>query len=947
MIDFPSAPTAGQIFASGDLTYKFDGTMWVSSPPTGALADAPSDGVQYGRQDAAWTPVVAGGLADAPIDTVTYARKDAAWVATMDATAIAAADALHVLKAGDTMTGPLVLPLDPVNALEATTKQYVDARTVTIPVPVNQGGTAAIDAANALINLGIANHNYLSVMVDPGYNAIRWLGDKPQMMLVLMASGPTGEVSFEFNRDFVPTWKMRGPVGTDLDWRLDRLDPLGVNSNTPLFFSGLTGLGTVAGDPTDPLGIATKAYVDASAGGLTDAPVDTKQYARQDAAWTEVVKEVTSGDVAPATPFPNQLWFNTLTGYLFIWYVDADSSQWVQVNNATTDGGIAEAPNDGKIYGRQNVDWTEIVSGSSVFTGDAPPATPVENQMWFDSATGYLFIYYNDGNTTQWVQVNAASVSSGGGAIDTDAPSDGTPYSRQDAGWVPASAGGAIPDDAPVDTKIYGRKDAAWEEVTAGSTFLTGTALPTVADGKIGDYYIHTPTEDIYGPKSDVVAYGPAQSAIDDSSTPFPSINPTTGTFGLNFKVLKNGRITQLHFFYNTDATDTGRTLRLWNAAGVEIASGVSAAEVPGTWYAHTLATPVDVLANDVLTVSYDVTANYANGKLAVASVGADIQILGNFYDPAAGLFPTAPASLDAMVDITFEPTTTEEWMVSVQGDSARLKDGSAQAPSFAYISEPNMGWYRSGAGSMALAVHGTPQLEFSQPLSSTDPSALQIHAGSGYASSITLWPSAKTVPNLFGLKLEARTNVFSISLSGRGSYAGGASAYGLTIDVPSLSIHNSYSQQYVSLSSASGDVQLALHSTNGRAYISGRNNTGSPRWRVNVVDWNDGDSESGGNNGSNFSLESLADDGTTSLGRPLSIKRATSTVNFLVRPTVAGVPMVAQEDIEPLREKLEGVHQIVDGVHTLTDGLQTEVTSLKQALADAIKRIKVLEARH
>src|SRR5262252_1579202 len=36
-------------------------------------------------------------------------------------------DALHVLKAGDTMTGALVLPGDPTTALQAATKQYVDA----------------------------------------------------------------------------------------------------------------------------------------------------------------------------------------------------------------------------------------------------------------------------------------------------------------------------------------------------------------------------------------------------------------------------------------------------------------------------------------------------------------------------------------------------------------------------------------------------------------------------------------------------------------------------------------------------------------------------------------------------------------------------------------------------------------------------------------------------
>jgi hypothetical protein len=40
-----------------------------------------------------------------------------------------------VAKAGDTMSGPLVLPADPTLALQASTKQYVDNKIATIPTP--------------------------------------------------------------------------------------------------------------------------------------------------------------------------------------------------------------------------------------------------------------------------------------------------------------------------------------------------------------------------------------------------------------------------------------------------------------------------------------------------------------------------------------------------------------------------------------------------------------------------------------------------------------------------------------------------------------------------------------------------------------------------------------------------------------------------------------------
>ena len=50
------------------------------------------------------------------------------------------------------------------------------------------------------------------------------------------------------------------------------------------------------------------------------------------------------------------------------------------------------------------------VSTSSVpglYIGDTAPASPVHSQMWWDSTNGNLFVYYNDGTSSQWVQLNS------------------------------------------------------------------------------------------------------------------------------------------------------------------------------------------------------------------------------------------------------------------------------------------------------------------------------------------------------------------------------------------------------------------------------------------------------------------------------------------------------------------------------------------------------------
>ena len=85
-----------------------------------------------------------------------------------------------------------------------------------------------------------------------------------------------------------------------------------------------------------------------------NAPTDGQQfvpvlggpvYVWQDPAWKlasgGVAGGVYIGDLPPPSPVPGQLWFESDTGMTFIWYVDADSSQWVQFNLAGVPSTVA------------------------------------------------------------------------------------------------------------------------------------------------------------------------------------------------------------------------------------------------------------------------------------------------------------------------------------------------------------------------------------------------------------------------------------------------------------------------------------------------------------------------------------------------------------------------------------------------------------------------------
>ena len=52
-------------------------------------------------------------------------------------------------------------------------------------------------------------------------------------------------------------------------------------------------------------------------------------------------------------------------------------------------------------------------SADAVAVGDNPPSNPETGALWFDSSVAKTYIYYNDGSSSQWVQLNPSGGSDG------------------------------------------------------------------------------------------------------------------------------------------------------------------------------------------------------------------------------------------------------------------------------------------------------------------------------------------------------------------------------------------------------------------------------------------------------------------------------------------------------------------------------------------------------
>jgi hypothetical protein len=127
--------------------------------------------------------------------------------------------------------------------------------------------------------------------------------------------------------------------------------------------------------------------VNASVTGLADAPNDTNTYGRHALAWVQILP--LSG--------------GTMTGPLIL-----------QSGTAA----LGDAPSDGTLYGRKNATWTAVpAGGASVTISDTAPSSGLASgNLWWNSALGQMYIYYNDGTSAQWVAITTAqAVGSGGG----------------------------------------------------------------------------------------------------------------------------------------------------------------------------------------------------------------------------------------------------------------------------------------------------------------------------------------------------------------------------------------------------------------------------------------------------------------------------------------------------------------------------------------------------
>lgn len=165
-------------------------------------------------------------------------------------------------------------------------------------------------------------------------------------------------------------------------------------------------------------------------------------------------------DVLITSPSNGQsLTYDSATG---LWKNSTPASNLDSLTDVTL-----SSPTDKQVlqYEASSGQWKNKAATGGVTTGATPPATPMPGDAWYDTTDGLLYVYYNDGNSSQWVEVKANS------ALEANlTPRIATVESRAttlESGATRTVSSASARDllfPTPVQGNTVWRSDKGWEE---------------------------------------------------------------------------------------------------------------------------------------------------------------------------------------------------------------------------------------------------------------------------------------------------------------------------------------------------------------------------------------------------------------------------------------------------------------------------------------------------
>jgi hypothetical protein len=143
---------------------------------------------------------------------------------------------------------------------------------------------------------------------------------------------------------------------------------------------------------------------------------------------------------------------------LYVWFVDANSSQWVVANNSG--------------------------SAAKLTIGDVAPPSPHAGDMWFDSVGAQTYVWFTDANSSQWVILNNFS---GGAYLPKAGVTDGSNAPAGQIGEVISAlvtAAVSLPNATQVNVATLALTPGDWD-VQGECWIVVGSAAASIIQASI------------------------------------------------------------------------------------------------------------------------------------------------------------------------------------------------------------------------------------------------------------------------------------------------------------------------------------------------------------------------------------------------------------------------------------------------------------------------------
>ena len=369
--------------------------------------------------------------------------------------------------------------------------------------------------------------------------------------------------------------------------------------------------------------------------------------------------------------------------------------------------------------------WTlgtiSLLSGNAVLS-DIPPVAPTAKNgtLWFNTSTGKLYIYYNDGNSFQWVQPMSPSFSAG--STGSSSSVSGTVNSGL-AGKLAyySSAGTTVDDLASVGWSGSTLSVTGSINVTAQKNYvrfhwdtladLNAEVSPVTWHGMIAHvhetgrvYFAHSGAWTPLANLSDVgvTSIQAGSNVTISSSNGVYTINAVTGGSGGGItledaqdgaaSLFATGTHSGISFSYNDISNTISATVGAVAlgtgtsgnyVASVQTGSGISGGSAGSAGSALTLGidtavvstlTGTQTLTNKTISGTLNTISNISNGSLTNSS----ITINGNSVSLGGTVTISSASDLNGLTDVTITSPSTGQ--VLKYNGSAWINDADATA---------------------------------------------------------------------------------------------------------------------------------------------------------------------------------------------------------------------------------------------------------------------------